>query len=182
MESYATPVNVRGRLEDVKKGFEQLEKTTKLVDGRYEGGLSWAEENAAIQNTYFSEHSQCCSLQRRLEKDESIKQRYEETINVDGQKGYVQNLEGSELDGTKDERQWYVPHHRDNQPHKPEKVRRMCNAAAKYKKESLNDKLLTGPDLLQSLMGFFFRFKEHQIALTVDIEVMFLQVKVDKQA
>ena len=68
-----------------------------------------------------------------------------------------------------------------HQPHKPEKVRRVCNAAAKYKWDSLNDKQLTGPELLQSLVGINFRFREHQIALTADIEAMFLQVKVPQQ-
>ena len=74
--------------------------------------------------------------------------------------------------------QWYVPHHPVINPHKPEKVRRVCNAAANYKGGSLNDKLRTGPDLLQNLVGIIFRFREHSIALTADIEAMFLQVKV----
>ena len=56
-----------------------------------------------------------------------------------------------------------------------------ANAAAKYKGESLNDTLLPGLDLLQSLVGIIFRFREHQIALTADIEAMFLQVKVPPQ-
>ena len=60
-------------------------------------------------------------------------------------------------------------------PHKPERV---CNAAAKYQGVALNDKLLSGPDLLQSLMGIIFRFREHQIALSADIEAMILQVAV----
>ena len=151
MESYATQVNVSGRSREDKRALEQLEKTTRLVDGRYEVGLPWAEDKATIENNYFLAHSQFCSLERRLEKDEPLKQRYEETINVDLQNGYVRKLDEKELDETKDERQWYVPHHPVINPHKPEKVRRVCNAAAKYKGESLNDKLLAGPDLLQSL-------------------------------
>ena len=54
----------------------------------------------------------------------------------------------------------------------------MCNAAAKYQGVALNDKLLSWPDLLQSLTGITFRFREHQIALPADIEAMFLQVAV----
>ena len=78
------------------------------------------------------------------------------------QNGYNRILEKSELDETKDERQWYVPNHPVINTHKPEKVRRVCNAATKYKEdESFNDKLLTGPDLLQSLVGIVFRFKKH---------------------
>ena len=56
----------------------------------------------------------------------------------------------------------------------------MCHAAAKYQGVALNDKLLPGPDLLQSLIGIIFRFREHQIALSADIEAMFLQVAVPK--
>ena len=112
-----------------------------------------------------------------MERDESLKQRYEDTINVDLQNGDVRKTEERELGETKDERQWYVPPHPVINPHNPEKVRRVCNAAAKYKGESLNDKLSTGPDLLQNLMGIICRFQENQIALTADIEAMFLQVK-----
>ena len=37
---------------------------------------------------------------------------------------------------------------------------------------------MAGPDLLQSLIEIIFRFREKQIALTADVEAMFLQVKV----
>ena len=181
MESYATRVNLSGRSKEDKRALELLEKSTKLVDGHYEVGLPLAEDIATIENNYFSAHSQFCSLERRLQKDECLKQRYKETIIVDLQNGYVRKLDENELEETRDERQWYVPHHPNKNPHKPEKVRRECNAASKYKGESLNDKLLTGPVLLQNLVGIIFRFREHQIALTADIEAMFLQVKVPPQ-
>ena len=44
----------------------------------------------------------------------------------------------------------------------------------------MNDKLLSGPDLLRNLVGIVFRFRENQIAITADIESMFLQVAVPK--
>ena len=175
MESYATRANVSGHSIEDERALEQLKKTTKLVDGQYEVGIPGVEDNATIQKNFFSAHSQFCSLERRLEKDESLKQRYEDTINVDLQNGYFRKLEERELGETKDERQWYVPHHPVINPYKPEKVRSVCNAAAKDKGESLYDKLLTGPHLLQNLVGIIFRFREHQIA---DIEAMLLQVKV----
>ena len=37
---------------------------------------------------------------------------------------------------------------------------------------------MTAPDLLQNLIGIIFRFREQKIAITADIEAMFLQVKV----
>ena len=66
-------------------------------------------------------------------------------------------------------------------PNKPGKVRRVCNAASKYKEVCLNDKLLAGPDLLHGLIGTIFRFREGPISLTADIESMFLQVQVPEQ-
>ena len=118
------------------------------------------------------------SLKRRLQSDETLKKRYQETIDTDVNAGYVRKIDQTELNETKDKLQWYLPHHPVINPHKSEKVRRVCNAAAKYQGVALNDKLQSGPDLLQSMIGIVFRFREHQIALSADIEAMFLQVAV----
>ena len=121
------------------------------------------------------------SLQRRLAKDQDLKTKYEQTISVDLEKNFVRKLDRDEIKDTTSKPQWYIPHHPVLNPHKPEKVRRVCNAAAKYNGVSLNDKLMPGPDLLNSLLGIIFRFREHPIALTADIESMFLQVSVPKE-
>ncbi|XP_075239333.1 uncharacterized protein LOC142334891 [Convolutriloba macropyga] len=118
------------------------------------------------------------SLEKRLQKDDTLRQRYQETIDTDVKAGYVRKIDQTELNETRDELQWYLPHHPVINPHKPEKVRRVCNAAVQYQGVALTDKLLSGPDLLQSLVGIIFRFREHQIALSADIEAMFLQIGV----
>ena len=86
---------------------------------------------------------------------------------------YYGKVQQVELNETIDKFQWYLPHYPVFSAHKHEKVRRMCNAAAKYQGVALNDKPLSGPDLLQSLIGIFFRFRE-LIELSADIEAMFL--------
>ena len=48
---------------------------------------------------------------------------------------------------------WYLPHHPVFHPQKPEKVRVVFDCSAKYRIASLNDQLLQGPDLLNSLLG-----------------------------
>ena len=58
------------------------------------------------------------------------------------------------------------------------KVRRVTNAASVYKGHSLNKALLTGPDLLCSLVGLLLRFRQYKIAITGDIEAMFMQVAI----
>ena len=62
--------------------------------------------------------------------------------------------------------------------HKPGKVRRVLNGAAKFHGVSLNTKLLTGPGLLQTLIHVLMRFRQHPYAVSADIEGMFLQVGV----
>ena len=47
------------------------------------------------------------------------------------------------------------------------------DCAAKHMGTSLNDQLLTGPDLTNSIVGVLMRFREEQVALSADIECMF---------
>ena len=104
----------------------------------------------------------------------------QQSIDTDVEKGFVKILDESELKGAYG-KEWYLPHHPVLNPNKPGKVRRVCNAASKYKEVCLNGRLLAGPDLLHGLIGTIFRFRERPIALTTDIESMFLQVHVPEQ-
>ena len=76
---------------------------------------------------------------------------------------------------------WYLPHHPVISKQKPDKIRRVTNAASKYKGTSLNDTLLTGPDLLCNLHGLLLRFRQYSVAITADIEAMFQQIDIQQQ-
>ena len=52
--------------------------------------------------------------------------------------------------------------------------------AARYQGSSLNDCLLSGPDLLNSLVGILMSFRPELIAVS-DIEAMFCQVEVPEE-
>ena len=97
------------------------------------------------------------------------------------QNAYVRKLHEKEMDETKHDSLWFLPHHPVFNPFNPYRARRVYNAAASYKGESLNYKLLTVIDLLQNLLRINFRFREHQIAFSVHIEALYLQVKVPPQ-
>lgn len=73
---------------------------------------------------------------------------------------------------------WYIPHHGVYHPHKPDKLRVVFDCSAKFCGISLNDTLLTGPDLINSLVGVLCRFRKEAVAVTCDIEKMFHQFHV----
>ena len=178
IESYASNCDVTGHSKEEEQAIKTLEQTTRFNGERYEVGLLWQEDEVKLPNNFYSAMGQLKSLERRLQKDETLRKRYQKTIDTDVNAGYVRKVDQAELNETKDKLQWYLPHHPVINPHKPEKVRRVCNAAAKYQGVALYDNLLPGPDLLQSLTGIIFRFRENQIALSVDIEAMFLHAVV----
>lgn len=70
---------------------------------------------------------------------------------------------------------WYIPHHGVYHPQKPNKLRVVFDCSAKFRGISLNDTLLTGPDLTNSLVGVLCRFRKEPVAVTCDIEKMFHQ-------
>ena len=108
-----------------------------------------------------------------------MKETYQESIYQDVEKGFVKILGKSKVKGIFG-KEWYLPHHPVLSSNKPGKVRRDCNAAAK-KDICINDKFIAGPDLLHGLIVTIFRFREGAIALTADVESMFLQVQVPER-
>ena len=91
------------------------------------------------------------------------------------EKGYAKPVEDNGECNSR--RVWYLPHHPICTPNKP-KVRIVFYCAAKYRGTSLNDNLLQGPALVNSLVGVLIRFREQPVARVADIEAMFHQVKV----
>ena len=161
IESYAPRCDVSGRSKDDEKALQMLEQTTKFDGERYELGLLWKRNDPFLLNNYTSALSRMKSLEYRLQKKRELKKLYQDSIKVDVEKVFIRILKQEELEATKLERQWYIPHHPVENPNKPGKVRRVCNAASKFRGILLNDNLLTGPDLLPSLSGKVFRFREN---------------------
>ena len=73
---------------------------------------------------------------------------------------------------------WYLPTFGVYHPQKPGKIRVVFDSSAEYKGTSLNDVLLSGPNLNNTLVGVLLRFRREQIAVTADIEQMFYGFKV----
>ena len=167
--------STKGHNEEDQKAIKTLAETTHHNGERYEIGLPW-RENVMLPNNYFMARVQWHALQKRLERDNQLKQRYMTTIFDDMDKGYIAAVTNQDAKNI-----WYLPHHPVINKQKPDKIRRVTNAASKYKGVSLNDALLTGPDLLCNLHGLLLRFRQYKVAVTADIEAMFMQVGIREE-
>ncbi|KAL0151744.1 hypothetical protein M9458_052970 [Cirrhinus mrigala] len=68
---------------------------------------------------------------------------------------------------------WYLPLFGVYHPQKPNQIRVVFDSSAKHDGVSLNDVLLSGPDLNNALLGILIRFRKENIAVTADIQQMF---------
>ena len=101
IESYASNCDVTGRSQDEQREIKTLEQTTRFNGERYEVGLLWREEEVKLPNNFYSAMGQLKSLERRLQKDETLRKRYQETIDTDVNAGYVRRNNQAELNEIK---------------------------------------------------------------------------------
>ncbi|CAE1306091.1 unnamed protein product [Acanthosepion pharaonis] len=72
-----------------------------------------------------------------------------------------------------EEERWYLPMFGIYHPKKTNKIRVVFDSSAQYNGVSLNDALLTGPDLNNNLIGVLIRFRKEPVAIMADVEQMF---------
>ncbi|GBP83308.1 hypothetical protein EVAR_57570_1 [Eumeta japonica] len=95
------------------------------------------------------------SMEKKLSKNNNLKREYCEQINNLLKNGYAEPAPNQSTS----ERLWYLPHFAVTHPQK-KKVRLVFDAAARTNGKCLNDALLTGPDLIRSLLGVLVRFRQ----------------------
>ena len=64
------------------RAIKPLEQTTRFTDERNQAGLLWREE-VKLPNNFYCAMGQLKSLKRRLQKDDMLRKRYQETIGTD---------------------------------------------------------------------------------------------------
>ena len=122
-------------------------------------------------NNLFVAKRRLASLRHKLERCEGLKEEYCKAMSELIKLGFVEECPESGIP----HRQWYLPHHAVV----TSKTRIVFDCSVKVGGVSLNDRLMAGPDLLNSLLGILLRFRTGEFALSCDIKKMFLQFKVD---
>ena len=145
-----------GLSQDDKNCLACLESMTVYKEGKYEVPMLWQEDKGSFPNNHNMALKRFNMLKQRLKRDPDLRKKYEDTIINYILKGYAKKLSKKEACKAS-ERTWYLPHHPVFNKNKPEKFRIVFDAAAEYNGNSLNKALLTGPDLLNSLVGVLLR-------------------------
>nr|XP_021322660.1 uncharacterized protein LOC108179640 [Danio rerio] len=159
-------------LSKVKEGVKHKE------DGHLELPLPFKTENPSLPDNKQSAIHRLISLKRRLRRDKQYYEDYVHFMSDIISRGDAERVPSSELDNKS---AWYIPHHGVYHPHKPGKIRVVFDCSARFQEASLNDHLLTGPDLTNTLVGVLCRFRKGPIAIMCDIERMFHQFHVTKE-
>lgn len=160
---------------DDKKCISILDHTVRKVHNKYESGLFWKDENSQLPESYSNAYRRLLCLEQKMTKNHVFGESYTNKFNEYVAKGYIKKLNKNEA-SLKNNHLWYLPHFGIVNPNKPKKLRIVFDAASKVNGKSLNDYLLSGPDLYNSLPTLLINFRKHRIAFVGDIKEMFLQI------
>ena len=153
-----------------------LRKSVTLVHGHYQLPLPCKPGIKSLRNNYVIAQKRLASLKARLQRDDSLKTTFSQTIDSYLKNDYARQVPTDKI--TEDPLTWYLPYHPVQRPHKPGKIWVVFDCAAKCAGLSLNDALMQGPDLVNNLLSVLVCFRQDSIALVADIAGMFHQIRV----
>lgn len=168
--------------EEASVSQEDLHFLTKLKDGithkqdgHYEMPLPFRQDRPNLPNNKSCAVQRLVGLERKFKRDQKYYTDYANFMEDMISRGDAEKVSEEELDN---QPAWYIPHHGVYHPQKPGKIRVVFDCSARFQDTSLNDHLLTGPELTNTLVGVLCRFRKGPVAIMCDVERMFHQFHV----
>ena len=109
IESFGGKQTGRLQICSRRKGSRDLESNTIHNALRYDVGMLWAADNIQLPHNYFSSLVQLKSLEKRLAKDEDLREKYTSTIKEDLNKGYVIEVPDAHKVESRSDKEWHLP-------------------------------------------------------------------------
>ena len=159
-------------LKILEEGIHQTE------DGHYEMPLPFRNGEPKLPNNRQAAYQRVMALKRQFESKPQYLQHYMAFMKEIMDRGDAEKVPNDVMSNNN---HWYIPHHGVYHPKKPEKVRVVFDCSARYQGTCINDHLLQGPDLINSLVGVLCRFRQGPIAFTCDVEKMYHQFRVERR-
>lgn len=170
------------KMEMSQEDLQFMKKVTNSVfniNGHYYINLPVKNDAVALPNNKSLAEQRTLNLRKRFLKNPEFHEEYKAFINDMLKKDYATEVPDHQCDKN-DGRVWYIPHHGVYHPVK-HKLRVVFDCAAPFQGVSINDILLQGPDLTNTLVGVLTRFRQDQVAVTADVEAMYHQVRVPEE-
>lgn len=144
----------------------------RLVPLRYTVRLPFHDTSVRLGESRSIAHKRLLCLERRLDRDITLKTQYTRIIDEYKQLDHMSLIEKPDDDG------FYMPHHAVfKNSSNTTKIRIVFNASAKSNSGvSLNDTLITRPTIQDKLFTHLIRFRMYNYVITADIEKMYRQV------
>ncbi|XP_068749086.1 uncharacterized protein [Montipora capricornis] len=162
--------------QEDRKFLAKVSDGIKHTGGHYEIPLPFRKSEVKLPNNRQQALKRAL-WQRKMLQNQQYRSDYVAFITDMIGKGYAERVPSESLKIIPD-KIWYIPHHGVYHPKKPKKIRVVFDCSARYGGTSLNDRLLQGPDMTNSLVGVLTRFRQEPVAFMADIEAMFYQVLV----
>ncbi|XP_058797385.1 uncharacterized protein LOC131667724 [Phymastichus coffea] len=158
--------------EDLACERYYAQTTTRDTSGRYIVRLPFRSGKFELGLSKYQALQRFQALQRKFDANSRFRAEYEKEFNGYLELGHMTLCEDDNNDG------YYLPHHAViKESSETTKCRVVFDASAKSSTGiSLNDMLLTGPTIQETLWKQVLRFRSHPFVITADIEKMYRQI------
>ena len=157
-----------------KQALAVLNRTVKKENDHYSVGLLWKDDEPMVSDGRVLAEKRLNGLHKRFVKNPVLFKNYCDKMSEYITK-YAEPVPDPYAKNGADYR--YIPHHCTSED---VKFRVVFDCSARSHGESLNDKLLQGPDLTNTVAGVLIRFRQHPVAVVADIKGKFSQVLVEE--
>ena len=147
----------------------------QLSDGFYQMPLPFKDRVVPLECNLGVAMKRLGFLKGKLESNSDFRDEYVAFMQDMLSQGYCEEVPPSQYD---ESHAWFIPHHGVYHAVK-KKLRVVFDCSARFKGISINDCLLSGPDLTNSLFGVLCRFRKEEIAFMGDVQKMFYRFRVD---
>ena len=159
------------------KFLKIMDQEFRLMDGKWTAPLPFRSPRETLPDNYQMALRRAKSLDASLYNNEEKKDHFLAFMQK------ILDSKHAELAPylPPEKEHWYLPLFGVYHPRKPNQIRGVFDASAKYDGVCLNDQLLQGPDLINGLLGILIRFRKDMVAVFADIQQMFHSFLVDEE-
>ena len=126
-------------------------------NGQYQLPLLWRNDAIQLPDSWGMAPKRLEGRKKRLNSNIDLKLEYSEQMNTVINSGYAEIVPEEQICGKN--KTWYISPHPVFNSNKPNKLRVVYDCAAVAETKCLNDYLMKGPDLTNSLVAVLLRFR-----------------------